>query len=162
MKIDSIKVPQDLQEIISVTQDAFADGSDSSLSDWLSFKEIEKQISIGKGICLKAIDESGKILGITYAEQERPVNGREGLEKWVVILAAVLKSESGKGIGSQLLSSLEESISSLGGVKIFIFTNEGDEQVINFYKKNGYRDVGRIENYQYGKGNSAVFLLKYL
>ena len=162
MKIESIRIPQDLQEVISITQDAFSDGSDSSLSDWLSFEEIEKQISNRRGICLKAEDENGKILGVTYAEQERPANGREGLEKWVVILAAVLKSESGKGIGSQLLSSLEESISSLGGVKIFIFTNEGDEQVINFYKKNGYRDAGRIEDYQYGKGNSAVFLLKYL
>ena len=162
MKIESIKVPQDLQEVISVTEDAFSDGSDSSLSNWLSFEEIEKQISDGRGICLKAIDENGKILGVTYAEQERPSNGREGLEKWVVILAAVLKSESGKGIGTHLLSSLEETIRSLSGIKIFIFTNEEDEQVINFYKKNGYKAAGRIEDYQYGKGNSAIFLLKYL
>lgn len=162
MKIKPIEIPQDIQEMVSVTQDAFANSGDASLSDWLSFKEIEKQISDKRGICLKATDENEKILGITYAEHDRPVNGREGLEKWVVILAAVLKSESGKKIGSQLLSSLEETIRSLGGIKIFIFTNEGDKQVINFYRKNGYKDAGRVEDYQYGKGNSAVFLLKHL
>ncbi len=45
---------------------------------------------------------------------------------------------------------------------MFIFTNKDDDQVVNFYKKCGYKDAGWIKDYQYGKGNSAVFLLKHL
>ncbi len=45
---------------------------------------------------------------------------------------------------------------------MFTFTNKEDERVINFYRKNGYEDAGWVKDYQYGKNNSAVFLLKYL
>lgn len=45
---------------------------------------------------------------------------------------------------------------------MFVYTNKDDEQVINFYKKNNYEDAGYIKDYQYGKNNSAAFLLKYL
>lgn len=162
MKIESIQVPNDTKEVESVTRNAFSETGDASLAEWLSFEEMESMINMGRGICLKAVDDTGKILGVTYAEQERPSNGNEGIEKWVIILAAVLREESGKKIGSQLLSEMENVVRNRGGVKMFVFTNEGDQRVINFYRKNGYIDAGRIEDYQYGKDNSAVFLLKYI
>ena len=162
MKIESILIPKDTKEVESVTQDAFSETGDASLVEWLSFGEMENVINGGRGICLKAVDDAGRILGVTYAEQERPSNGNEGVEKWVIILAAVLREKSGKKIGSQLLQEMEKVVQDRGGAKMFVFTNEGDERVINFYRKNGYKDAGRIEDYQYGKGNSAVFLLKYL
>ena len=45
---------------------------------------------------------------------------------------------------------------------MFVFTNKEDKKVINFYKKNGYKDAGWVKDYQYGKNNSAIFLLKYI
>ena len=45
---------------------------------------------------------------------------------------------------------------------MFTYTNKTDEKVINFYRKNGYEDAGWIKDYQYGKDNSAAFLLKSL
>ncbi len=162
MKIESVIFPQDVREVELVTRDAFSETDDASLAEWLSFGEMENVINKGDGICLKAVDDTGRILGVIYAEQERPSNGNEGVEKWVIILAAVLREESGKKIGSQLLSEIEKIVRDSDGVKMFVFTNEGDERVICFYKKNGYKDAGRIQDYQYGKGNSAVFLLKYL
>lgn len=162
MKFGPIQIPNDIKAVESVAKDAFSETSDASLVEWLSFEEMESLINKGRGICLKAVDDTGKILGVTYAEQERPSNGNEGVEKWVIILAAVLRVEFGKKIGSQLLLEMEKVVRNKGGVKMFVFTNEGDGRVINFYKKNGYKDAGRIEDYQYGKGNSAIFLLKYL
>ena len=153
---------KDINEVIAVTEDAFSTGVDASLSEWLSFEEMEREVGNGRGICIKAVDEGERIVGLIYADQERPVNGKEGVEKWVIILAAVLQIESGKGIGSLLLSELEQIVRNKGGRKLFIFTNDGDDRVIEFYKKNGYVDAGRIQDYQYGKDNSAVFLLKYL
>jgi len=77
-------------------------------------------------------------------------------------MSAVSPEISGKGIGSGLLKAIENSAKEKKAKKMFVFTNLDDERVINFYKKNNYKDTGWIKDYQYGKGNSAIFLLKYL
>lgn len=152
---DQIKIAE------QVAEDSFSTTPDATLDEWLSFPEMLAQINQSRGLCLLAY-EKDKPVGMIYAQQESPVNGKEGLEKWVVIIAAVTPEATGKGIGQELLSKMEMEVKNRGGVKMFIFTNKDDERVINFYKKNGYEDAGWIKDYQYGKGNSAVFLMKYL
>lgn len=157
-----ISLPQDLSLVKNLAERAFSSTPDSSLDEWFSFSEMEINIQQGRGVCIKALDDQGKIVGMTYAQQESPINGREGREKWVIVIAAVEPSASGAGIGSGMLRDLEGYIKEHGGVKLFTYTNKGDERVMNFYRKNGYEDAGWIKDYQYGKDNSAVFLLKYL
>ncbi len=162
MNISYAKTSSDLERAKKIAESSFSVTPDSQLSEWFSFSEMEKEINRGRGLCLIASDEKDIPVGMIYAQQESPINGKEGTEKWVVIIASVVPEETGRGIATKLLSKLEEEVKQRGGVKMFIFTNKDDDRVIRFYKKCGYEDAGWIKDYQYGKGNSAVFLLKHL
>lgn len=162
MNYSPITLPDDLNAVRAVAQSSFSVTSDSSLDEWFSFDEMTKAIKQGCGTCIKAIDDSGSVVGMIYAQQENPINGKEGREKWVIVIAAVKTEITGSGIGSGLLKTMEAHAKSHGAVKLFVYTNKDDHRVVHFYQKNGYEDAGWIRDYQYGKGNSAVFLLKYL
>ncbi len=162
MDIIIADIEKDIKDLINVATKAFCATPDSDLSDWFSFSEMEKMINQNTGLCLKAVGDENQIIGMIYAQQESLINGKEGQEKWVIVITAVDPSETGKGIGSKLLEELENSLRQRKIKKIFVYTNKGDEKVVNFYKQNDYEDAGWIKDYQYGQGNSAVFLLKYL
>ena len=162
MQVIPIDIDNDLEAVQAVATKAFGDTPDSSLDQWFSFTEMIKAIREDRGLCLKAITDDGKIVGMLYAQAENPINGNEGKEKWVIVIAAVNPEEEGKGIGSALLREIEKQALERHVVKMFVYTNKDDEGVISFYKKNNYEDAGYIRDYQYGKNNSAVFLLKYL
>jgi len=161
MKIQPL-ISSELQMAESIALAAFAPTPDSDLSDWLSFTEMGKSIDIGRGLCLLAFSETNEPAGIIYAQQENPINGREGLEKWVIVIAAVDPRFTGQGIGTALLKELEQQLKDKGAVKLFVYTNKDDEEVIHFYRKNDYEDAGWIRDYQYGKDNSAVFSVEVL
>jgi len=162
MKTDFINPASDMAAVEKVVKAAFSSTSDSSLDQWLSFPSMKSALEKKSGIGIKAFSEDGDIIGIIYAQQESPINGLEGEEKWVIIVTGVMPELAGKGIGTFLLQELEQAVKERGGKKLFVFTNKGDEQVINFYHKNKYEDAGWIKDYQYGENNSAVFLLKYI
>lgn len=162
MKIETAILPQDLTELRKVAEQAFSSSPDSSIDRWFSFDEMIMLLNRKLGICLKALDEDGEVIGMTFAQQESPVNGQESKEKWVIVIAAVTPEYTRQGVGSALLKALEEYVARTGANKLFVFTNNDDEQVISFYHHNNYEDAGWIKDYQYGRGNSAVWLLKYL
>jgi len=161
-RYEFINLSNDLDDLNNLVSKAFSSTSDSSIKEWFSFSEMAQMIVKKRGICIKAIDNENNLIGMIYAQQESPINNIEGVEKWVIIMSAVSPEISGKGIGSGLLKAIENSAKEKKAKKMFVFTNLDDERVINFYKKNNYQDAGWIKDYQYGKGNSAVFLLKYL
>lgn len=160
MIIAPIDVSKDIPFVEQVVREAFSSTPDSDLGDWFSFSEMIESIKEGRGVCLKAVDDKGEIVGIIHAQQENPINGREGMEKWVITNTAVTSSASGKGIGSKLLEAIESEAKKRGAKKIFVHTNVGDERVIRFYQKNGYQEAGSIQDYYYA--GSAMFLLKSL
>jgi ribosomal protein S18 acetylase RimI-like enzyme len=140
---------------------SFSNAADSTLDDWFSFPEMREQITAERGLCLAAY-VSGQLVGFVYAQQESPINAREGLEKWVIVLAAVDPAWAAQGVGTSLLSELESLVAIRGGCKLFVYTNAEDDRVIRFYQRCGYSDAGWVRDYQYGTANSAVFLLKHL
>lgn len=162
MKTTPITLPDDLDEVQKVAKSSFSVTADASLDEWFSFEEMKKMIEQKRGICLKAVSDDGETVGMMYAQQENSINGKEGLEKWVIVIAAVIEGMTGNGVGSSLLREMEEYAKAHGAIKMFVYTNKDDEKVVHFYQKNGYEDAGWIRDYQYGEGNSAVFLLKYL
>ncbi|MFA6005539.1 MAG: GNAT family N-acetyltransferase [Patescibacteria group bacterium] len=162
MHVNLVNPESNLEEIKLVAQSAFQNTPDSSLEEWFSFSEMKDNLKSGRGLCVKSESDSGEIVGMLYAQQESPINGKEGLEKWVIVIAAVLPKFSGQGVGTELLRKIEVEVKHKGALKLFTYTNKDDQKVIDFYKKNGFVDAGWIKDYQYGKNNSAVFLLKYL
>ena len=154
-----INLKKDLQAIEIVVEKGFSDTPDAKLSDWYSFSEMTSSIEKGSGMCLKCV-EDGKTIGIVHAQEENPINGREGREKWVITCIAVMPESKGKGIGSRLLRAIEAEAKKHGTIKLFVHTNKNDERVIKFYLKNGYKTAGTVNNYYYD--GSAIFLLKFL
>jgi ribosomal protein S18 acetylase RimI-like enzyme len=155
-------LPSDLPILREVAEKAFSSTPDSSLEEWFSFPVMEDMIAENRGTCIKAVSDTGEVQGMIYAQQENPINGKEGVEKWVIVIAAVKEGTTGNGVGSGLLQAMEEHAKQRGATKLFTYTNKDDSRVVRFYQKNGYQDAGWIKDYQYGKDNSAVFLVKYL
>lgn len=162
MKLEEFNPDNSIIYLEDIAKKAFSGSEDSDLSKWFSFDEMLYSIKTGRGVCLCCTTKDGDIVGFIYAQQENPINGIEGLEKWVIMITAVNPSLSGNGIGTILLNGIEETAKTNKVRKMFVFTNENDINVINFYHKNGYSDAGYVRDYQYGKNNSAIFLLKYL
>lgn len=162
MTIKTFQTIEDSSDLENISKKAFGTSSDSNISEWFSFIEMKKAIEQERGICLKAFSDDNKCIAFIYAQQENPINGNEGLEKWVIVIVAVDPIFSKQGIGSSLLKEIEKKAANNNAKKMFVYTNKGDDKVIEFYKKNGYSDAGWIKDYQYGDNNSAVFLLKKL
>lgn len=160
MKITPIRPKADLDKVEEVIRLAFSETSDSNIDDWFSLEEMSNSIKSGVGACFKAFESGDKIVGIVHGQQENPINGREGIEKWIVTNIAVIPNRTGQGIGGKLLNAIESEAVKNGATKIYTHTNKGDSKVINFYKKYGYSDAGYVDHYYYD--SSAVFLIKVL
>ena len=62
------------------------------------------------------------------------------------------------GIGSGLLAHSETQLFKLGNSSIRLETFEGNNQAINFYKKNGWSVAGKQKDKEYGLVSSGYFL----
>lgn len=162
MKLDEFNPSDSTVCLENIANKAFSGSGDSDISEWFSFEEMLSSIKMGRGVCLKCVNEGGDVVGFIYAQQENPINGREGVEKWAIIITAVDPLESRNGIGTALLDGIEGIARARNVRKMFVSTNKNDDGVMSFYHKNGYSDAGYVRDYQHGEGNSALFLLKYL
>jgi len=145
----------------SLIKKSFKGSEDAHMENWFSYDEMLANIGTGRGVCLFASD-NGVICASVYAQTENPINGREGTEKWIINLLAVLPEYEGRGVGTKLIYAIEEHARNKGAIKIFVTTNEPDRPVQLFYMGRGYNFAGRVEDYQYGEGNTAMFFMKYL
>lgn len=161
MHTELLKSDNQMSELRSIAERAFGKTSDANISEWFSFDEMAAQIRANRGACVVILN-NGRTIGFVYTQQESPINGLEGEEKWVIVIMAIEPEFAGQGAGSLLLEATEQIARGRSATKMFVYTNEDDEKVIHFYAKNGYQNAGRINDYQYGYGNSAVFLLKHL
>lgn len=72
---------------------------------------------------------------------------------------AVDKQHRKRGIGSMLLVSFEEKVSSLGLRCIELEVSEDNVEAIRFYEKRGYKFLKVLPNY-YPDGKNALFMRK--
>ncbi|BDC00249.1 ribosomal protein S18-alanine N-acetyltransferase [Saccharolobus caldissimus] len=78
-----------------------------------------------------------------------------------IVSIAVDKSYRKKGIGSKLLSSLEERFKSFGVKYSYLEVDVRNKSAISFYYRNGYIIAYLRKNY-YGMGKHAFIMLKNL
>lgn len=91
---------------------------------------------------------------ILVAESQRKIRGLVIFEyrRWNNTIYAytlyVAKGFQGRGTGSKLLSEILERAKALKVRKIFLDTQkEGNGKVIEFFKKNGFKEAGIIKDY---------------
>lgn len=162
MRTELFQCTDDTKDLENLSRKVFESTTDAKIDEWFSFIEMKAAIENQRGVCVKAVSGDGKLLGFVFAQQESPINGKEGLEKWVIVIIAVDLDSAGQGVGTLLLKGVEKQALDRNANKMFVYTNKSDDRVVSFYEKNGYSSAGWVKDYQYGRNNSAVFLIKYL
>ena len=102
--------------------------------------------------------DDGSTVAIAYCAPEAMADGT-----WNLLLIAVHPDRQGEGIGTQVMSYVEEKLSSKG-VRILLVETSGTDDFRRtraFYSKLGYNEEARIREY-YGVGDDKIVFHKYL
>jgi [ribosomal protein S18]-alanine N-acetyltransferase len=78
-----------------------------------------------------------------------------------IITLDVLEPYRRQSVGSKLLGAAEREASASGVAIMYLETATMNKAAIALWKKHGYRECGKIENY-YGRGHHAFEMLKRL
>ena len=103
--------------------------SGSSAAHNVPALSIDKKLEMDDGLFLVGI-KNGDVIGTVMA-------GYDGHRGWIYSLA-VLPMYRKQGVGSALLSHAEQTLSSLGCMKINLQVREGNDAAEKFYISNGY------------------------
>ena len=96
-------------------------------------------------------DRLGKDL-VFVAELEKEVVGFIAIKKDILfanyIRRIVLREDvRSKGIGSKLIKFIEEKTVKDNLPNVFLLCSTTNEKAIKFYQKNGYKKIGKVENF---------------
>ncbi|MGD0979721.1 MAG: ribosomal protein S18-alanine N-acetyltransferase [Candidatus Bathyarchaeia archaeon] len=94
----------------------------------------------------------GFIVGMVYPDG-KAVNGH-------ILTIDVSPSHRRKGIGQMLLQEMESIFAQKGVQACLLEVREGNVAAISLYRKLGYEEIGRLENY-YGNAH-GIYLKKIL
>jgi ribosomal protein S18 acetylase RimI-like enzyme len=103
-----------------------------------------------QGLCLSLHNDSGQMCA-----------GLRGFSHWHWLYIShlwVMDHCRNQGLAQRLLAEATNVASSRNNVGLYVDTFSND--TAQFYKKNGYKEVGRIENFP--PGQNRIFLKKYL
>lgn len=103
-------------------------------------------------------NELGNINAVAYCAPERMTEGT-----WNLLLIAVSKSEQGSGVGTHLMSFVENKLTQIDARVLLVETSglPDYELTRKFYPKVGYKQVAVIPEY-YDKGDDKVVFWKSL
>ena len=124
-------IEEDKEGVVALWEEIFgydAPHNEPSLS-------VEKKISRDPDLFLVAVTH-GKVIGTV-------MGGYDGHRGWVYSLA-VDKQWVGQGIGTALMSEIEQRLQSLGCLKVNLQVISTNSEVVKFYEKRGYLVEERI------------------
>lgn len=100
----------------------------------------------------------GKVASIVYCAPERMTQGT-----WNLLLIAVAKSEQGQGMGTQLITAIENKLRHIPARVLLVETSGlPDFQLTRqFYPKNGFEQVAVIPEF-YDQGDDKIVFWKSL
>jgi len=94
----------------------------------------------------------GKLVGeMSYQIDPKHLYGQELGSAWIGINIGE-STARGKGIGTQAMEYLEKQIKAQGLIRIELGVFEFNTNAMKLYKKMGYREIGRIEEFTYWQG----------
>lgn len=106
-------------------------GAGLKLSDRLTEKqEFLSMLKLNPSLCFVLLCQ-GKVIGSAFGI----FNGRRA---WIYHLA-IHPAWQKKGIGTKLLTTVENALVKTGGIKIRLWVNYSNLRVIPFYEKHGYQ-----------------------
>ncbi len=148
--------PQDIQQTVKLIEKAMNTDEANWAAKCLNryFESLHKGISDGRKLWVVA--ENNTIIAVTGLHHY--VWGPE--ENIWLSWFAVEPSCQKKGIGRKLLKNTEQLAVKLGYKKLFIETYKTEHfaEAIKFYKKNGFLEIGSVDNYLSNGEKMLVFL----
>ncbi|MBS4064795.1 MAG: GNAT family N-acetyltransferase [Chitinophagaceae bacterium] len=95
---------------------------------------VQKVLQTNGSVILKCCDDDGNMVGTVNLQQHGP--------KMYLGMFAVSPQLQGKGIGKQLLEAAEIHTRNAGCVAIYMHVVSVRTELIEWYKRHGYRDTG--------------------
>lgn len=144
-----IAVPADIAAITALLNSAYR--GESSKQGWTNEAHLiggnqrtdepslQKVMNDTDSIILKYLNEEQKIIGC--------VNLQLHGSKIYLGLFSVAPQLQGLGIGKQLLNAAEEYANSLQCTTIYMSVIDAREELINWYKRNGYKETGERKEF---------------
>lgn len=128
------------EEIFKLEKEIFKDSAYTlkQLEDINTMPDMYKIISVK--------DEKGIITGYVIV-----FNNSSSLE---IMKIGVNPKYRQKGFGTILINEMKKS-----RMEIFLEVREGNVTAIEFYKKNGFKEVGKRKNYYRDTGESAIIMV---
>ena len=110
-------------------------------------------LSDTNSICLTCELSAGPV-GFCYAVPEELADGT-----WNMLAIAVAPSEQGSGVGASLVQELEQTLKNKGARVLIADTSGADvfTRTREFYRKQGYLEVGRIPGFWAAGEDKVVF-----
>jgi [ribosomal protein S18]-alanine N-acetyltransferase len=109
----------------------------------------------------RATFSSGHVSGFIAEVVGKPTGcilGREVWKEGEILNLAVKGNLRGKGQGSALVAAMLSVFSARGVVRVFLEVRESNLGAIAFYKRLGFRQVGRREGYYHEPREAALIL----
>ncbi|MFP4384864.1 MAG: GNAT family acetyltransferase [Spirochaetia bacterium] len=115
----------DFQQVVRMWETVFHDSASHNNPQ----DSLNKKIAVNDGLLLVACDKD-RIIGTV-------MGGYDGHRGWIYSLA-VLQEYRSRGIGTELINSVEKELKNMGCLKVNLQVRETNDKVIQFYKKCGY------------------------
>lgn len=102
-------------------------------------------------------EEDGQMAGFAIADWQTAIDGLDAYIQTIEVLPAM----RGRGMGSELLSRIEDSARERGARTIWLHVDSQNATAIRLYESHGYACEGRNDRY-YPQGRAALIYRKPL
>ncbi len=139
-------VPEDFETLYAIDQACYPPGIAYT-------KRMLREFLRLPGVDCRVAEAAGQIVGFLLAERETA--------RAHVITIDVLENHRRRGVGSELLRSVEQSLAACGVREVELETATDNHAAVAFWERHGYRRVGVLPRYYLGRHN-AYFMRKRL
>jgi ribosomal-protein-alanine N-acetyltransferase len=130
--------PQDFEQLIAIDEACFVEGIAYSVQEMRYFLNRTSSFAL-------VGEESGRIQGFVIAHQFRVRRLKETMGQ--IITIDVLPEARQSGLGSRLLTAVEERLRDAGCTYVSLETAVDNLPALKFYKKHGYTGLKILPNY---------------
>jgi len=150
-QIDKILLYDFFQKVFEIDNE-----ESQSLDEWISIDEIISNLDSGALFVAKIDDE---LIGAAFIDKQSKYTYNDGNKLEIYIIGVDINYRK-NGIASGLLNCVEDYAKQVNAKKIIANTHVDLVDVQNFYVRNGYKMIGKLEGY-YDNGD-AVFVQKVI
>lgn len=111
----------------------------ASLSGTWTREDFERYLGEGRGLLLVCCSEADEVLGFVLASSV--------LDEAEILSIAVSQDLRGRGCGRLLIEAVQEQLRDQGVGRLFLEVADDAANVAQFYRKFGFREVGRRAGY---------------